>query len=290
MLFQISRDQIHVGLPEDLTILQPYVYLISFAIFVLTASILLKHFVKWPNMRSGLTCAVSLAVMYVGCVFIYHYQVPFLDSFIKPLPFMDLQEDKVILKAYIYNEAGKIDIRTFLNALASLFVLSFCVNQIYDYQQGNLKTLGWVMFRVISTFFCIGVNFFYHWFLEKLLAYIPADSFAQTALPYVPIVLMGGLLATFILGSMKKIIAKFFKMVNFTFDGLNGFYYTKKFGIMLTRGIWTTFFFSGFAFHLQRVCAEYSLPNILTLGEYTLGGMISLLGLFILWVLTGFIL
>jgi len=282
-------DVITIELPQTIIIPQPYVYLIAWWIGVVFFSFFLKVARKMPNMREGIITALSILIMYVAVVLIDKYNPIGLKDYTAPLPFLVDGADNLVLRVYSFNENGKVRVLDLASQVGSLFVLSFLVNQIYEHKPGNLKTPGWLVYRFFSTMFCIGVHYCFYRVLQKALSMVPADSLLEDIVPHLPIALLGGLLALFVLGAVRKFMGKFFKEVNFAFQGLNGFFFSSKFGVIVTRAICTTAVLTIFAYGLQRICESYFLVPTVALATLDLGGYVTLIGLFVLWVFVGFL-
>jgi hypothetical protein len=283
-------DEIVIKLPQILTIPQPYVFMLFWWIGIFLLTLFFKFTGKGPQLKEGIIAALSILIMYVGCVLIYKYKPIGLDDYLTPLPFLEFREDSLWLVVYEFNEKGKLCFPKLCSEIASLFLLAFLVNQIYFFKPGNLKTPGWLVFRFISTLFCIGVHYAVYKVLQKGIRMIPAGSVLETARPYFPIALLSVVLFLFALGLAKRMLQHFFKVVNPTFEGLAGFFFVNKFGVIVTRAIYSTAILSLFAYGLQNTCAKYSLPACVTLSALSSWGIGTLAALFVLWIMVGFLL
>ncbi len=283
-----SRDEINIPLPEMFRIVQPYTYLVySFAI-ILLLSFLLKILNKGENLKKAIIASLSILVMYFACVVIYTYEPAGLQEYLAPLPFVELEGQTLSLALYKFTADGKPNIPSFCSEVASMFLLAFLVNQIYSFKPGNLKTPGWLVFRFFSTIFCIGVHFAAYKVLQKVIGMVPGDSFLKSLLPYLPIGILCFVLFIFILGCIKSIMKHFLKVVNPTFEGLYGFFYVNKFGIIVTRAIWSTLILTVFAFGLQQKMEEvFRVASISIAPPPGLSGTLILIGLFFVWMVIG---
>lgn len=284
-------DEIIIEFPKVLTIVQPYTYFLFWWLLILFISMGLKMFNKGPNLKNGIIAALSILIMYLAYALIYRFKPLGLESYlVLPLPFLEFREDSLWLIVYEYNEKGWLRIPELCSQITSMLLLAFLVNQIYAFKPGNLKTPGWLIFRFFSTLFAIGVYYGVHKVLEKCLSFVPKDTIWEVLVSYAPIAVLGALLVTFALGVARNLMRSFFKVVNPTFEGLNGFYYTNKFGVQLTRAIWSTLALTLFAWGLQKTCIENQIDvtvPLLTISPLTI---LSIVALFLLWIIVGFML
>lgn len=286
-------DEIIIELPQSITIPQPYVYMLIWWLGILILTLLLKYIFKGPHLKEGIIAALSILIMYVACALIYKYKPFGLENYIPPrvpLPFLDFREDTLWLEVYKYNENGKLCIPELCSQIASMLLLAFLVNQIYAFKPGNLKTPGWLVFRFFSTLIAIGVHYAAYRVLRKFIGMVPAGSNWEIALRFLPIGLLCVVLFLYILGLLKKWMTHFFKVVNPTFEGLAGFFFVNKFGVILTRAIYTTAILTLFAYTLQKTCAAYQLPASVALISLSPWAIAALIALFVLWILVGFML
>lgn len=287
----ISEDLVHIPLPDAIHLTQPFVFLLSWVAGIFLLALVLKLANKGPHLRGGIVAGLSILVMYVACLLILKHEPLGLQNYIAPLPFISVEEGQLSLVLYELGQDGHVDFLNFTNQIACMFLLAFIVNQIYFYKPGNLKSPGWLVLRFFSTFFCIGVHYALTRVMGKIVGHIPVDSLLEAALPYLLIAALGAILCTFIIGLLKFSMKYFFKLVNPTFEGLCGFYYTNKFGVVVTRAIYTTLLLTIFAYRLQELWEDVhevaSVPVELLIGEEGLWGLVTL---FLLWLVVGFML
>ena len=287
MNISMPADKLIIELPQIITIDQPFVLFMFWWLGIFFVSLLLKILGKGPNMKGAIVSALSILIMYVACALIYKFEPAGLDEYLAPLPFVQFQGDNLVLGIYELEETGKIAIPKFCSQIISMFVLAFLVNQVYFFKPGNLKSPGWLVFRLFSTMICIGVHFAVHKVMMKALGMIPHGSLLEEALPFLPIGFMVFMLFVFLLGWAKHILKYFFKVVNPTFEGLSGFFYVNKFGVIVTRAIYTTVILTLFAYCLQHKCEEIFMAPVVPLVQLQLPGLAALGALIILWMIVG---
>lgn len=287
----ITQSEIHIPLPEDLYITQPFVFLLYWCIGIFLVSLILKLLNKGPHLRAGIISALSILIMYVVCLLIYIHKPLGLENYIAPLPFIKLDGDSLTLGIYQMTEGGNLDILGFCNQIASMLLLAFLVNQIYAFKPGNLKSPGWLVFRLFSTMFCIGFHYAAYRILQKILSMVPEEGLMRSLLPYTPIALMGFLLIAFFIGWLKNVMKHFFKVVNPTYEGLSGFFYVNKFGVIVTRAMYSTLLLTVFAYGLQGELEKaYQIPALTISTLVGIPGIAKLIPLFLLWLICGFML
>ena len=284
-------DEIIIEFPKVLTIVQPYTYFLFWWLLILFISMVLKMFNKGPNLKNGIIAALSILIMYLAYAVIYRFKPLGLESYlVLPLPFLEFYEDKLFIIVYEFNENGRLCFRELCSQITSMLLLAFLVNQIYAFKPGNLKTPGWLVFRFFSTLIAIGVYYGVHKVLEKCLSFVPKNTNWEILVSFAPIAVLGALLVTFALGSARNSMRNFFKTVNPTFEGLNGFFNTNKFGVQVTRAIWSTVTLTTFAIFLQKTCVENSIPLTISLTAASPLTLLSIAALFLLWIIVGFML
>lgn len=288
-MFDSMPDKIVINFPEPITIDQPFAYLLFWFLGVLVFSYILKLYKKAPQMKAGIAAAISILIMYVVCMLIYKFNPAGLQEFLAPLPFVEFKDDSVVLLVYELREDGLIHTPPFCNRIVSMFVLAFLVNQIYTFTPQKLKTPAWLVFRFFSTMFAIGVHFGVHKVMTKAFGMIPETPFWETVIPFLPIAFIGAILVLFLLGAIKGPMKHFFTEINPTFVGLSGFFFTNKFGVNITRAIYTTFLLTAFAYGLQQLSLRLFGTAAIAIGAFGVsGGLVVLIALFLLWITVGF--
>lgn len=287
----ITANEIHISLPEGLVITQPFVFLLYWCLGIFLVSVILKLANKAPHLRAGIVAALSILIMYVVCLLIYIHKPLGLQNYIAPLPFIRLEGESLTLGVYEIAEGGFVDIPRFCSQILSMFLLAFLVSQIYAYRPGNLKSPGWLVFRLFSTLFCIVIHYALCKVIQKILDKVPADGFLESALPYIPIGFIGFLLLAFTFGWAKIILKHFFKVVNPTYEGLSGFFFKNEFGKIVTRAMYSTLLLTLFAYGLQGEWEKaYQVPTIPINSLIGFPEIVKLIPLFLLWLIVGFLL
>ena len=283
-------DQIIIEFPRVLTISQPYTHLMTCWLLIFVFALFLKLTKKLANTKEGLIAALSILVFCVAYALIHIFKPLGLDDYlVLPLPFLDFQEGNMILMAYEVNEKGWVVIPKLCSNITSLLLLALLVNQIYAFKPGNLKTPGWLVFRFFSTLIAIGVYYGVHLVLRKFLNMIPEGSELQHFMRFVPILLLGALIALFLVAWCKKHMGTFQKVINPAFEGMYGFFFTNRFGVQLTRAMATTLILTLFAVSVQKAFIENGLALTIPLRPVSIEAMLSLASLFILWIIVGFL-
>lgn len=288
-MFDSMPDEIVINFPKPITISQPFAYLLIWFLFILVFSYILKFYKKAPHMKAGIATGISILIMYVVCMLIYKFNPAGLQEFLAPLPFVEFQEDSVHLLVYELRDDGLIHMPPFCSRVASMLLLAFLVNQIYAFTPQKLKTPAWLVLRFFSTMFAIGIHYGVDKVLKKAIGLIPDNTFWKTILPFLPIAILGAILALFLLGAIKGPMKHFFTEINPTFEGLSGFFFKNKFGTNITRAIWSTFFLTVFAFGLQQLSVRLFGTAAVAIGAFALtGGLVVLIVLVLLWIMVGF--
>ena len=283
-------EQIIIEFPVVVTISQPYIHLMVWWLLIFFIALILKLINKMPNTREGLIAALSILVFCVAYALIHIFKPLGLDEYlVLPLPFLDFQEGNMILMAYEVNEKGWVVIPKLCSNITSLLLLAFLVNQIYAFKPGNLKPPGWLVFRFFSTLIAIGVYYGVDMVLRKFLNKIPEGTELQHFMRFVPFLLLGALIALFLVAWCKKHMGIFQKVINPAFEGMYGFFFTNRFGVQLTRAMATTLILTLFAVSLQKVFIDHGLALTIPLRPVSGEAMFALGSLFMLWIIVGFL-
>lgn len=279
-----SPDEINIPLPNTIHIGQPYTFLVYCLIGILVFGYLLKLFNKCPNLREGIVSALGIVVMYLFCTVIYTFRIPVISRFLAPLPFVKFENQTVQLILYKFTDTGIVDVIALSNQVASMLLLSFCVSQIYKFRHGNLKGFGWFCFRFITTFICIGANYGANLLQNMIMAYVP-EGFWRSFVEILPFGLLCTLLVLLFIGSLKKFMLHILKVMNPTFEGLSGFFFTNKFGTILTRAICATALLGAFTYLFQNKLETMYQAAVIPLSTLPgLTGIFVLVLLFLIWL------
>ena len=268
-------EEIRIPLPEELVFAGPEAFLLRFCLAILVISIIRRiFFSKMIDMQHAIVSAVGIMMMYAACIAIYIFNPMGLKKYIFPLPFITMAEDQLSLLTFSQETDTVI-----FNQLLAMLLLACIVNQIYHFEPKEVKMLGWLVFRLCSTGIAIGMYIGFCWVLSKL----HLERLPESIKNYGPVILLGFVLLTFLIGSIKRILSFFMKKLNPAFEGLHTFYFTNKFGLQISRGIGTTIILTVFVRGLD-LLGFHQLP----IGKEALAGYFPLLGLFfLLWLFIG---
>jgi hypothetical protein len=269
-------EEIRIPLPEELVFSGAEAFLLRFCLAILIVSVIRRIFFKQKiDLQHSVVSALGILMIYAACIAIFIYDPMGLKKYLSPLPFMTaMTEEQITLLSF--TEATDSEI---FNHLLFMLLVACVVNQIYHFEPKEVKFLGWIVFRMFSTGIAIVLYIGFCWALPKL----HLDSLPEPIRQYGPIMVLGFILLTFLIGSIKRILSFFMKKLNPAFEGLHTFYFTNKFGLQISRGLGTTLILAVF-FRGLDLLGYHQLP----LGTDALVGYLPLMGLFfLLWVLIG---
>ena len=274
MVTQMAQE-IRIPLPEELVIEGPQAFLVRFCLAILFFSIIRKlFFSKRISLQHSVVSALGILMMYAACIMIYIFDPIGLKKYLVPLPFITMEEEQLMLFRFGDEDASAIFIE-----MLSMLLLAFLVNQIYHFEPKEVKLLGWLVFRLCSTGIAICVHIGVCWGLAKL----GLDELPEFVLDYGPIMLIGFILFTFLIGWIKWILKFFMKKQNPAFDGMNTFYFTNRFGLQISRGLGTTAILTVLIRGLELLDVHHLPIHRDALQEY-----LPLLGVFfLLWAFIG---
>ena len=103
-----------------------------------------KVFGKGSPFNCAVAAAVSLVLVYFGTILIKRF-LPDLAAILPPLPFLDIQPDRMVLTDFIHEWNRD----TFFPALLQLYLLSFIVNLLEGLIPDGKNYISWCLWRVL---------------------------------------------------------------------------------------------------------------------------------------------
>lgn len=184
--------------------------------------------------KSNVSSAVSSAI---GILFIYAVTVVLrstgavANSYIAPLPFIDIQGDTLSLFRF-----EGADYATICSNLLSMVILAFTVNLADSWLPKGKNLFTWLFFRVLT----VVIAYILHLFVVGLFTkYLP-----EGLVIYAPTVLLALLVIMLLTGALKILVGALLVTVNPIIGGLYTFFFATIVGKMVSKAVLTTLLLS----------------------------------------------
>ena len=180
--------------------------------------------------RSALNIAVSSAI---GIIFIYGATIVIgslgteLDKFVAPLPFVTIQEQKMILFSFSGAHYTKI-----CSEILSMVILAFLVNLADQWLPDGKNFFSWLFFRCLTVVVGYLMHLVMVWLFSTIL---PAEI-----ITYAPVILLGLLILMLLTGALKLVVGAVISSVNPIIGGLYSFFFATIIGKQITKAMLPT--------------------------------------------------
>lgn len=236
---------------------------------------LLGHFCF--GKRSGLNHSVSSAVgilfVYALTVVIYTFHPGDLSRFLAPLPFVSLHGEYLLIFSFTGSEFTAI-----CTQVLNMIILAFLVNVLDEWMPKGKTVFKWYLLRFLTVVLSMVAQLIVTGLLAR---YLPGVVVA-----YAPMILVGILLVTVLLGLVKAVLGLVLTVVNPILGAIYSFFFASKIGRMLGRAVVTTVLLSVLVFLL-----EYLGYGIIAISAEALAAYLPLTAvLLVLWYILGHLL
>ncbi len=261
-------------LPVEIDILSALKFIGVFAGLALLASLLVRIFLgKHSSLNHAVSSAMGILLIYVATVVIDTFRIRALTRYLSPLPFVRFSEESLHILSF-KNAA----IPVLCENILSLLILAFLVNLI-DRIVPKGKTVGrWYLLRFLSTALAIVLHYLVNWASHTFLPGV--------LVAYAPIILIGILVAMFLLGVLNVLLSLLLTVVNPILGGIYAFFFSNKLGRQLSKSILTTVILCGVFYALE----HFGYGVICISAAALLSYLPMLLVLLLLWYLIGHVL
>ena len=227
--------------------------------------------------RSGLNHAVSSAMgilfIYAVTIVIYTFNPVGIARFLTPLPFVTITGDTLRITGFLGRSFSGI-----CTDVLAMVILAFLVNLLDSYIPKGKKIIGWYLYRFLTVIMAMVLHYVFFWLTSS---FIP-----EVLMTYAPMLLLGVLVLTLLLGAAKVVLGVVLVAVNPIIGAIYTFFFTNVFGKQITKALFTTAITCALVFLL-----EYAGMTTIAISASLLSAYIPLmLILVILWYLIGHIL
>lgn len=270
----LPLSQITSMLPVELDLPSMLKFVLFLAAGALVVALLSRLiFGRRSAWNHAISSAMGILIIYVVTVAVYTFQPGNLSSYLSPLPFIQFSGSNLYFLSF--RDAG---IDTLCENILSLLILAFLVNAIDCLIPRGKRIFGWYLLRFLSVAVAIGlhyaVNLAAHTFLPGVLV------------TYAPIILIGILLAMFLLGVLNVLLSLLLIAVNPILGGIYAFFFSNILGKQLTKSMLTTVLICALFFALS--CLDISVVCISA--DALVAYIPLLIVLLVLWYLIGHLL
>lgn len=228
---------------------------------------------KRSGLNHALSSAMGIACIYAVTVVIYSFNVTELSRFLTPLPYVAFSGDYLLVLPF-----HGADLTALCSQVVSMVILAFLVNLLDTFIPKGESVIGWYLLRFVT----VGLAMAAHYVVTGLLtAFLP-----DVLVTYAPVILLGILAATLLLGLVSLVLGFVVSTVNPILGALTTFLFHNVVGKQLSKAVLTTMVLTA-VFYLL----EHFGYTVILIAESALVAYIPLIViLLVLWYLIGHIL
>lgn len=260
--------------PAEVHILPMLKFIGVFAAISLLSGLLVRIFLgKHTALNHAVSSAMGILLIYVVTVVIDTFHIHSLSRYLSPLPFVRFSDEYLHILSF-----RTAAIPVLCQNILSLLILAFLVNLI-DRIVPKGKTAGkWYLLRFLSVALAIGLHYAVNWASHTFLPGV--------LVTYAPMILIGVLVAMFLLGVLNVFLSLLLTAVNPIIGGIYAFFFSNKLGRQLSKSILTTIILCGVFYALEHFGYGVICISAAALISY----LPLLLALLLLWYLIGHLL
>lgn len=261
-------------LPVELDLQSVLKFILIFAAISLGVSLIGRiAFGKRSNLSHAVSSAIGILFVYVLTVVIYTFNPANLSTILAPLPFVKFSQECLYILPL--RQAG---IPAISENILSLIILSFLVNVLDKWIPKGKTFTGWFLLRVLSVLCALVLHYLVDWLSRTFLPGL--------LVTYAPIIVLGILVISFILGLLSVLLGLVLVMVHPLLGGLYAFFFSNAFGKQLSKAVLTTALIAA----VFCVLEHYGYSVIYISASALLSYLPMLLILLLLWYLIGHLL
>ena len=226
-------------IPMEIDLISTLKFISLIAAACLTVSVLGRMvFGKHSALNHAIASSMGIVFVYVATIVIYTFNPQGLSRFLAPLPFVSFSGEYLYL--FNFQMAAFPDL---CSELLSLILLAFLVNCIDSIVSKGKTWIRWFILRFLSVSLAIWLHYGVTWALN---AYLPG-----VLVTYAPILLLGFLLISVLLGFLNTILSLVMVIVNPIFGILYTFFFSNIFGKQISKAILSAALITALLFVLE---------------------------------------
>lgn len=249
-------------------------FLALFAGFSLLIGVLCHAlFGKRSSLNHSLSSVMGILCIYAVTVVILTFEVTKLTTLLTPLPFVAFTENYLILLPFHGAEFSDICAQ-----IVSMVILAFLYNLLDTLLPKGKNVVVWFFLRFLTVALAMGA----HWIVTNLLtAFLPGIIAS-----YAPVILLGVLIATLVIGLVSLIVGFLVSTVNPIAGVLTTFFFHNMVGKQLSKACLTTALLTALFYAVESL--GYT---VILISESALLSYLPMLAvLLVLWYVIGHIL
>ena len=269
-----SQEELAAYIPAEIDFLGMMKFVAIFAVVSLLGGFVGRAaFGKRSSLNHAFSSAMGILFVVVVSALIYTFDPYELAQFLSPLPYVGFRGEYLVLYSFLDGNIPGI-----CAEVLSMVILAFLVNLLDTLIPKGESTVTWYLLRFVTVILAMVGHVLVSWAIR---AYVPI-SLAT----YAPIILLGLLLVTLLLGVLNVILGAVLTVVNPFLGAIYAFFFSNLVGKQLTKAVVTTLLLTALA-----VALEYFGYTVLCIAGAAWGAYLPLLiVLLVLWYLIGHIL
>ncbi len=228
---------------------------------------------KRSSLNHAVSSAMGILFLYTAAIAIYTFNPYNLSRFLAPMPLVSFSGETLTVFSFENAELPAI-----CQQVLSTLILAFLVNLLDVLLPKGKSVIGWFFFRFLTVVLAFPAHFLVSWAFNSFLPGVLAS--------YAPIILLGVLAATLLLGLLKVVLGLVLTVTNPILGAIYTFFFSNFIGKALSKSVCTTLLLCGVAVLLERMGYAVVCISSAALGAY----VPLLLALLLLWYLLGHVL
>lgn len=228
---------------------------------------------KRSSLNHSVSSAMGILLIYAVTVVVYTFKPWNLSQLLSPLPFAAFSGEYLVLFSF-----ENAPLSAVCSQLLSMVILAFLVNLLDSLIPKGESVLSWYLLRFVTVALAMVLHLIVNW---ASITYLP-----DVLVTYAPIILLGILIATILLGLISAILGLVVGTVNPILGGITAFLFNNLIGKQLSKAVLTTALLTT-VFYLL----EHFGFTVIFIAESALIAYIPLAAaLLVLWYLLGHVL
>ena len=194
-------------------------------------------FGKRSSLNHAVSSAIGILAVYILGLFLYGTS-HVLSGLLASLPFVAVRDDMLAL--FSFTAAGRSEICAML---VRMVVLAFLVNLLDTVLPKGKNVFSWLLFRLITVFLAV--------LCQGLIVWVSETYLPETFLVWAPMILLGILVATLLLGALKLLVGIALATINPIIGALYTFFFSSLVGKQLSKAVLTTILLSALVYGLN---------------------------------------
>ena len=261
-------------LAENLDFSDTMLFLLVFAgcslvLTVVGRLILGKH----SSLNHCVSCAMGILFLYAVSIVLYSLNPWNIPESLNPLPFLIFAGEHILMISFQHSAFSVI-----CHELLSLLILAFLMNLLDTFVPKGKSIVTWFFLRFLTAAAAMALHVLADWAFDTYLPHV--------LVTYAPVILLGVLLGTMLLGVVNFLLGVFLAVVDPILGAIYTFFFANIVGKQLTKAVITCLIICAVIFLLGQSGPTLILVSEQALVSYIPFGIVML----ILWYIIGHLL